>query len=63
MPGAGNGTSMKDLRIGIVGAGLGGLAAAIAARRAGFQATVYEQTNAFSEVGAGIQVGPNAVPG
>ncbi len=52
---------MKDLHIGIVGAGLGGLATAIAARRAGFNVTVYEQTHAFSDVGAGIQVGPNAV--
>lgn len=49
------------LRIGIVGAGLGGLVAAIAARRAGFEATIYEQANAFGEIGAGIQIGPNAV--
>lgn len=49
------------LRLGIVGAGLGGLVAAIAARRAGFEATVYEQAPALGEIGAGIQVGPNAV--
>jgi salicylate hydroxylase len=49
------------LRVAIVGAGLGGLVTAIAARRAGFEATVYEQASAFGEVGAGIQVGPNAV--
>ena len=49
------------LRVGIVGAGLGGLVAAIAARRAGFEATIYEQANAFGEIGAGIQIGPNAV--
>jgi 2-polyprenyl-6-methoxyphenol hydroxylase-like FAD-dependent oxidoreductase len=52
---------MKDLRVGIIGAGLGGLVAAIAMRRAGLQATVYEQARAFGEVGAGIQLGPNAV--
>jgi salicylate hydroxylase len=52
---------MKDLRVGIIGAGLGGLVAAIAMRRAGFQATVYEQARAFGDVGAGIQLGPNAV--
>jgi salicylate hydroxylase len=51
----------QPLRVAIVGAGLGGLVAAIAARRAGFEATIYEQAGAFGEVGAGIQVGPNAV--
>jgi salicylate hydroxylase len=49
------------MRIAIVGAGLGGLVAAIAARRAGFEAAIYEQAGAFGEVGAGIQLGPNAV--
>ena len=49
------------LRIAIVGAGLGGLVAAISARRAGFEVTLYEQASAFGEIGAGIQVGPNAV--
>jgi len=51
----------RPLRVAIVGAGLGGLVAAIAGRRAGFDVTVYEQAKAFGEVGAGIQVGPNAV--
>src|SRR6185436_20180809 len=54
-------TMARPLRIAIVGAGLGGLVAAISARRAGFEATIYEQASAFGEVGAGIQVGPNAV--
>lgn len=49
------------MHIAIVGAGLGGLVAAIALHRAGFQATIFEQARAFGEVGAGIQVGPNAV--
>jgi salicylate hydroxylase len=49
------------LRVAIVGAGLGGLVAAIAARRAGFDATIYEQAPAFGDIGAGIQIGPNAV--
>jgi salicylate hydroxylase len=52
---------MSRLRIAIVGAGLGGLVAAISARRAGHEVTVYEQAAEFGEVGAGIQVGPNAV--
>ncbi|MES2940200.1 MAG: FAD-dependent monooxygenase [Pseudomonadota bacterium] len=44
----------------IAGGGIGGLAAALAARRAGWQARLFEQAEAFSEVGAGIQLGPNA---
>jgi salicylate hydroxylase len=51
----------RPLRIAIVGAGLGGLVTAIAARRFGFEVEIYEQASAFGEVGAGIQVGPNAV--
>lgn len=44
----------------VAGGGLGGLAAALAARKAGWDARVLEQAPAFSEVGAGIQLGPNA---
>ncbi|MEO7392641.1 MAG: FAD-dependent monooxygenase [Ramlibacter sp.] len=44
----------------IVGGGMGGLAAALACARAGWEARVYEQAGAFSEVGAGIQLGPNS---
>ncbi|MEJ8837004.1 FAD-dependent oxidoreductase [Ramlibacter sp. AN1133] len=44
----------------ISGGGIGGLAAAVAARRAGWEARLFEQAEAFSEVGAGIQLGPNA---
>lgn len=44
----------------IAGGGLGGLAAAIAARRAGWEARLFEQAWTLSEVGAGIQLGPNA---
>ncbi len=39
---------------------MGGLAAALACSRAGWQACVYEQAREFREVGAGIQLGPNA---
>ncbi len=45
----------------VAGGGIGGLAAALAARHAGWEARVLEQSPAFSEVGAGIQLGPNAV--
>lgn len=44
----------------IAGAGMGGLAAAIASSRAGWQPRVFEQAAAFTEAGAGIQLGPNA---
>lgn len=44
----------------IAGGGLGGLAAAIAARRAGWEARLFEQAWTLSELGAGIQMGPNA---
>jgi salicylate hydroxylase/6-hydroxynicotinate 3-monooxygenase len=47
--------------IGIVGAGLGGLAAATLLLRAGYRVTVFEQAAAFARVGAGIQMGANAM--
>lgn len=48
------------LRCVIVGAGLGGLAAAIALRRIGHEVVVLEQADALGTVGAGIQMAPNA---
>jgi salicylate hydroxylase len=48
-------------KIAIVGAGLGGLAAALFLRRAGLDVAVYEQSTAFQEIGAGIVVTPNMV--
>jgi salicylate hydroxylase len=44
----------------IAGGGMGGLAAGLACRRAGWNARLYERTDAFREVGAGIQLGSNA---
>lgn len=43
----------------IAGAGIGGLAAALASRRAGAEVRVFERAAAFGEVGAGVQIGPN----
>ena len=48
------------LRIAVIGAGLGGLTAAVALRRAGFDVHVYEQAPELTEVGGGINMGPNA---
>jgi salicylate hydroxylase/6-hydroxynicotinate 3-monooxygenase len=49
------------LEVAIVGAGIGGLAAAACLVRCGISVNVYEQAAGFSRVGAGIQQGPNAV--
>jgi 2-polyprenyl-6-methoxyphenol hydroxylase-like FAD-dependent oxidoreductase len=46
--------------VGIIGGGIGGLGAALSLLRAGFDVHVYERAAAISEVGAGIQVSPNA---
>jgi salicylate hydroxylase len=45
----------------IAGAGIGGLTAALALARKGFEVTVYEQAARLEETGAGIQLSPNAV--
>jgi salicylate hydroxylase len=44
----------------VVGAGIGGLTAALALRAAGLDVAVYEQADGLREVGAGIQLAPNA---
>ena len=49
-----------SLRAVVVGAGIGGLTAAIALRRAGLDVQVFEQAPELHEVGAGIQLSPNA---
>jgi salicylate hydroxylase len=49
------------MRVLVVGAGIGGLTAALALRESGFDAHVYEQARVLREVGAGLALGPNAV--
>jgi 3-hydroxybenzoate 6-monooxygenase len=44
----------------VAGGGIGGLAAALALARRGFAVKVLEQANELGEIGAGIQLGPNA---
>jgi len=50
---------VKDLEVIIVGAGLGGLTAALALLRAGFRVGVYEQAAELGEAGAGVTITPN----
>jgi salicylate hydroxylase len=46
--------------VAIVGAGIGGLAAAAALLRLGVRVTVFEQSDELGEVGAGVMLTPNA---
>ncbi|WP_202975783.1 FAD-dependent monooxygenase [Bradyrhizobium algeriense] len=50
----------KRASIGVVGGGIGGLAAALSLLRGDFDVHVYEQASALGEVGAGVQISPNA---
>ncbi len=45
----------------IAGAGIGGLAAALALLQRGFRVTVFEQAAELKEIGAGVQIAPNGV--
>ena len=47
--------------IAVIGGGIGGLTTALTLKHFGFEATVYEQSPAFREVGAAISVWPNAL--
>ena len=57
---ASKGKSPETLPVLIVGAGIGGLAVALALARHGYRSLVLERAPQLSEVGAGIQLGPNA---
>ncbi len=50
----------KTMPVLIAGGGIGGLAAALALTRRGFEVKVLEQAPEIGEIGAGIQLGPNA---
>lgn len=51
----------RSIRIVIIGAGIGGLTAACALRLKGFSVELYERAAELGEVGAGLQLAPNAV--
>ena len=50
----------QQLPVIVAGGGIGGLAAALALVRQGFNVKVLEQSPQIGEIGAGIQLGPNA---
>jgi salicylate hydroxylase len=50
---------MGALNVAIVGAGIGGLTAAIALRRHGVNVAVYEKAHELKELGAGVTIGAN----
>ncbi|KAK4493959.1 hypothetical protein PRZ48_015145 [Zasmidium cellare] len=50
----------EKLEIAVIGAGIAGLAAGIALRRAGHQVTIYERSTSKNEVGAAITMPPQA---
>ena len=47
-------------KIAVIGGGIGGLSAAVGLRQAGFEVDVYEQAPELTEIGGGINMGPNA---
>lgn len=48
------------MRIAVIGGGIGGLSAALQLLKAGLDVHVYEQSERVGEIGAGIQISPNA---
>lgn len=54
-------SAAAPLSVGVVGGGIGGATAARFLRQAGVDVTVFEQADEFREIGAGVQLSPNAV--
>jgi len=52
---------VRALRVGIIGGGIGGLALAATLKQLGLEFQLFERAPAFGEVGAGVQMTPNAV--
>src|SRR5580700_11968756 len=56
-----SGAQYLDGPVVIIGAGIGGLTAALSLQHFGVQVRVFEQAKAFREVGAGVTITPNAM--
>jgi salicylate hydroxylase len=54
------GARSTGVSVGVVGGGIGGLSAALALLHAGFDVHVFERASQLGEVGAGVQISPNA---
>ncbi|UXA05386.1 FAD-dependent monooxygenase [Mycobacterium sp. SMC-2] len=52
---------VADLRVAVVGGGIGGLAATLAFYRRGIEVRCFEQAGVLAEVGAGLMLAPNGV--
>jgi salicylate hydroxylase len=50
----------SEISVGVIGGGIGGLACALHLLQSDFDVHVYERAGALSDVGAGVQVSPNA---
>jgi salicylate hydroxylase len=53
-------TPVKPISVAVVGGGIGGLSAALSLIGAGLEVHVYERAAMLGEIGAGVQVSPNA---
>jgi salicylate hydroxylase len=53
-------SSKPRLQVGVVGAGIAGLAAAIALRRANCDVEVFERSSFRNEIGAAVTISPNS---
>jgi salicylate hydroxylase len=53
--------ALAEQQITVLGGGIGGLSVAVALAKRGAKVTVFEQAAEITEVGAGIQVGPNGM--
>uniref|UniRef100_UPI003D70D087 FAD-dependent monooxygenase n=1 Tax=Streptomyces sp. NBC_00063 TaxID=2975638 RepID=UPI003D70D087 len=52
---------MRHIPLLTIGGGIGGMTTALALAQAGFDAHIVEQAREFGEIGAGIQLAPNAL--
>lgn len=52
-------TQGRKPKVAIIGAGMGGLCAAVSLRQRGYETHVYERAPELGEYGAGLQLGPN----